>query len=215
MVESQVKREQRLAVRDERRAAQRTAASQPVASQEPKPKHWITVLIRASATAIWLGLASWSYTAGTTGDMIGAAIILGIAFFVAMGALLASERYEGLERKRRLALNLSVAALLALASVALFWWEYRHILPASPTAEEISEKIIGRLSQQPPAPPPVQTPLPSYGKGRSALVIRPRAEGTLIEHNVFSGFENPVENSGKIPRFAAISFRGKGQQKVS
>lgn len=146
--------ERRLAERDARREAQRIAALPLVLVEQPKPKHWITVLIGASATAIWLGLASWSYTAGTTGDMIGAAIILAIAFFIAMGALLASERYEGLEKKRRLAINLSVAAALALASVALFWWEHHHQPLPSANADDIANKVLEKLPSGTSLSPP-------------------------------------------------------------
>jgi hypothetical protein len=139
------RQERQLAARNARRAAQRDAALQPVVAIEPKSKNWVTVVIGAGGTAVWIALVSWSYTAATVGDMIGAGILLVLAFLVAVAALMASERYGGFANRRRLILNMFFAGTMATISGLLFWWEYHHQPLPSITSDEIAKKVLETL----------------------------------------------------------------------
>jgi hypothetical protein len=149
MSENIKKREQRLAARDARRLAQRAATLQPVVVYPSKSTNWISVAIGAGGTAVYLTLGAWSYSAATVDDMIGAGILLVLAFLVAVAALMASERYGGFANRSRLFLNLVFAGVMAAISCLLFWWEYAHRPTPAATADEI-KKIIQNL---PPAAP--------------------------------------------------------------
>jgi hypothetical protein len=186
MAENIQRREQRLAARDARRAAQRDATLQPIAVIQTKPKHWVTVVIGAGGTAIWFSLAGWSYTAATVGDMIFAAVILAIAFVIAMGAFLASEMYGGFGNKRRLAINLSVAAGLAAISVALFWWEYAHRPAPAATADEM-KKVLENLEAKKPAPPA------SPPKSGAAGIYMDHVDGFSIQNSKIQGYEKGID----------------------
>jgi hypothetical protein len=115
-------------------------------------KSYIAIFIGAGGTAVWIALASWSYAAAAVNDMIGAGILLVLAFFVAVGALMASERFGG--PKRRLAINLSFAGALAVGSAILFWWEYSHRPMPLASADDVAKKVIEKLPQSTlPVPP--------------------------------------------------------------
>ena len=58
--------------------------------------------------------------------MILAAILLVIAYAVAVIALVISEDHGAFKRLSRLRLNLLVATALAIISSMLFWWEFNH-----------------------------------------------------------------------------------------
>lgn len=70
--------------------------------------------------------------------MIGAGILLVLSFAVAVGALMAWERYGGFANRGRLILNLIFATVMAAISVLLFWWEYAH-KPAPPVIQQPKE----------------------------------------------------------------------------
>jgi len=203
MSENIQKRAEKLAARDARRAAQREAAMRPIAVVEPKPKHWVTAVIGAGGTAIWFGLAGWSYTAATVDDMIGAAIILAIAFFVAMGALLASERYGGFANKKRLVINLSVAVGLLIVSVALFFWEYYHRPAPTVTATEIKNLIDNQAKQpgqsQAAQPEGDRKNSPSISAGGNVSIGH---IGDIINPTAAPVFKHPPDEV--LPGFAVV-----------
>jgi hypothetical protein len=149
MADIQTGEERRLAARDARRAAQRAAALQPIPIEQSRnSKSWISVAIGAGGTAVYLTLAAWSYSAASVDDMIGAGILLVLAFLAAIAALMASERYGGFANRRRLIGNLAFAGVMAAVSVGLFWWEYSHRTAPFPTADDLSKKILEGLGLQ-------------------------------------------------------------------
>ena len=206
MAESQARKEQRLAVRDARREAQREAALQPV-TVNPEPKNWISVAIGAGGTAVYLTLGAWSYSAAAADDMIGAGILLVLAFFVAVGALMASEKYGGLANRRRLVLNLIFAAAMAAISGLLFWWEYSHRPVPTDTADEISKRVLegirpsgsnGGAISNASAPTPQATTGPK--RAHAFIHIAPGASirGATIKNNRFGPVDNFLDNEGNI-----------------
>lgn len=128
---------------------QNTAPPAPSEPEQQGLAKWIRIGVGAAGTAVWIGLASWSYTAATVGDMIGAGVLLALAFFVGVGALMASERFGAFENRSRLRLNLSFAAGLGAFSCVLFWWEYHNKPAITATADDIADKIIERIRLSP------------------------------------------------------------------
>jgi hypothetical protein len=138
-------KQQRLSERRAALAEQSPAVVVPTVQIKPKEPSWLRAVIGASGTAIWIALAAWSYAAATAGDMIAAEALLTLGLIVAVVALMASVRYGAFQNKQRLKLNLSFAALIAIGSGGLFWWEYHHMPPPGPTADEIATKVAEKL----------------------------------------------------------------------
>jgi len=201
----------RLAARDARRAAQRAAALQPVAvsHDEPKsvaaghdePKNWISVFIGAGGTAAYLTLAAWSYSAGTGGDMIGAGILLVLAYLVAVAALMASKRYGGFANRRRLIFNLIFAIGLAVISGVLFWWEYSH-RPAPIVRQPQQPHPVNNQQQGGQMGGTINNNGPVYNGPVTTSPSQARVEVknrydcppgyTIIAENAFSGFKTSL-----------------------
>jgi hypothetical protein len=134
--------------------------------EESRFRRWIRIVIGASGTAVWIALASWSYSAAMAGDMIFAGVLLVFATVLGVAALMVSEWYRTIENRFRKRLNWSLAGGLAIVSGVLFWWEFEHrsTLPTFPTADEVASKVVEKLPTSewrkiPPLPWPDQPKL--------------------------------------------------------
>jgi hypothetical protein len=115
--------------------------NQPV--PKPNSSSVVRVVVSAGGTAVYIALASWSYSAGMAGDMIAAGVLLVLAFLVAVVALVVSEEYGAFKSRSRLHLNLAFALVLAVISCCIFWWEWRHQpMPPASLQENLRAELV-------------------------------------------------------------------------
>ena len=95
----------------------------------------------AVGTAIYIALASWSYSAASAGDTIGAGVLLLIALLWGALALFLSDKFGAFADRSKWRFNMLSATALALVSVGLFAWEYWHKPIAAATPAEVKEII--------------------------------------------------------------------------